>query len=67
MITIETISKTKCYKSLDHIQKVMMGKKVNLIAIDLGLKMSALRGFDFWVGNTSPNNRVKEIVKELLE
>lgn len=67
MINQEAIKNTKFYQSLDHIQRVMILKGVSLSAIELGVNMSNLRGFDFWVKNTSPNARIKSIVEELVK
>jgi len=51
---------------LDHIQKQMILKKANREKISLGLKMSELKSFEFWVENRSPSERIKTIVKELI-
>jgi hypothetical protein len=67
MIDINKIKETKVYKSLNHIQKVMFLKKINIKRIELGITMSKLRSFDFWVQTTKPNSKTESVVRELLE
>jgi hypothetical protein len=66
MIDQNKIKETKLYKSLGHIQRVMLFKKVNLDAIELGVNMSKLKSFDFWVKTTTPHSRIKSVVRELV-
>ena len=66
MISQEKLQKSKHFNSLDHIQKQIILKKANRERISLGLKMSELRSFDFWVENQSPSERVRNIVEELI-
>jgi len=66
MISQEKLQKSKHFNSLDHIQKQMILKKANREKISLGLKMSELKSFEFWVENRSPSERVINIVYELI-
>ena len=66
MISQEKLQKSKHFNSLDHIHKQMILKKANREKISLGLKMSEIKSFDFWVENQSPSERIKTIVKELI-
>jgi len=66
MISQEKLQKSEHFNSLDHIQKQIILKKANRERISLGLKMSELRSFDFWVENQSPSERVRNIVEELI-
>lgn len=66
MITSNQIKKTEHYKSLDNIQKSLIIKKTQSEKIDLGVNMSQLKSYDFWVEKTSPRHHVKSIVKELI-
>lgn len=67
MISQEKLQKIEHFNSLDHIQKQMVLKKANREKISLGLKMSELKGFEFWVENRSPSERVRNIVQELID
>lgn len=67
MISQEKLQKIKHFNSLDHIQKQMILKKANREKISLGLKMSELKSFEFWVENQTPSERVRNIVEELID
>ena len=66
MITSTQISKTKYFKVLDNVQKKMVVKKESVERINLGVTMSGLKSFDFWVGKTSPTMRIESVVRELV-
>jgi|AntRauTorckE5430_2_1112549.scaffolds.fasta_scaffold00943_10 hypothetical protein len=67
MISQKKLDRNNYFTSLDHIQKQILLKKVNRDKITLGVNMSELRGFDFWVDKCSPTKHVKTIVEEILE
>jgi hypothetical protein len=66
MISQEKLQESTHFNSLDHIQKQMILKKDNREKISLGLIMSELRSFDFWLEKCQPSDRVKTIVQELI-
>ena len=66
MISNSILSKSEHFNSLTHIQKEMVSKKINREKITLGLKMSELRGFDYWVSKCNPTERIKNIVSDLI-
>jgi hypothetical protein len=66
MISQEKLQESIHFNSLDHIQKQMILKKDNREKISLGLIMSELRGFDFWLEKCQPSDRLKTIVQELI-
>ena len=67
MITQHTLKNSPYFNGLGHIAKTMICKKVNLDKITLGVNMSTLQSFDFWVDKCNPTERVKQIVKELIK
>jgi hypothetical protein len=67
MITATQVKETRFYKTLDNVQGSIILKKNCLEKINLGVNMSNLKSYDFWVEKTSPRHKTKEIVKELLE
>ena len=66
MIVSKKIKETKHYKSLDNVQKALIVKKSQTEKITLGVNMSRLRSFEFWVDKTKPRHHVKAIVEELV-
>jgi hypothetical protein len=66
MISQEKLQESIHFNSLDHIQKQMILKKDNREKISLGLIMSQLRSFDFWLEKCQPSDRLKTIVQELI-
>lgn len=63
---IEKIKQTAHYKLLSPIQQKMIFKKTPMEQIRLGVKMSELQTFDFWVRTTKPRDAIKGIVMDLV-
>lgn len=61
------IKSTNTFKKMNNVQQKIYLKKEIKQQIDHALKMIELRGYEFWVGNTSPNIKIKEIVNELTQ
>lgn len=66
MISNTLLAESEHFNSLDHIQKQILSKKINREKITLGVKMSELRSFDFWVSNCNPSERVRLIVSDIV-
>ena len=67
MVTSTQITETKHYQNMDNVKQIIIKKRNSLMEINLGVNMSKLRGFDFWVKNNSPRYNIKCIVEELIE
>jgi len=66
MITSTQVKSTEHFKTLDKVKQILIVKKTSMNTISLGVTMSKLRGFDYWVKNTSPRYDVKCIVNEII-
>ena len=66
MITSTQIELTSHFKTLENVKKLLIVKKPSILSIDLGVTMSKLKSFDYWVEKTSPRYDVRCIVEELL-
>lgn len=65
MITAQNIKNTDCYKNMDNVQRSLIVKKTQLQKITLGVNMSKLQTFEFWVSKTNPRHHVKSMVMEI--
>lgn len=62
----DKIKSTNEYKRMDNLQQKLIFGKKNIEDIKLGLNMSELTTFNNWVKVTSPRDKVKNIVREIL-
>ena len=62
----DKVKGTKYYGTLDVIQQKLILNRNSMEAIKLGINMSGLTSFENWVKVTSPREKIKEIVKELV-
>lgn len=67
MISNTRLEESEHFNSLDHIQKQIISKKTNRDKISLGVNMSELQSFDFWVEKCEPTERLRLIVKDLVK
>lgn len=67
MISTNKLKQTNAYKNLDAVQQKTYLNKNTVRDIELGVNMSNLKGFDFWVKTCSPKRFIKAIVEELLK
>lgn len=60
------IKETEAFKSLTKMQQVMLLKKTSLEEIRLGLAMTKLKSFSFWIKTCTPREAIKIVVEELI-
>lgn len=61
----DKIENTPTFKKMDGVQKSIYSKPTIKKKVEFALTMIELKGFDFWVKNTSPNAMLKSIVEDL--
>lgn len=61
------IKETDYFKNTNPIRQKVLLRKETVRAIELGVNMSKLKSFDFWVQTTNPVKEVKLVVSEILK
>lgn len=67
MITTTKVKETSYYKSMDSLSQKMILNKKSMEDIKLGFNMSNLTSYENWLRVSSPRDRIKGIVSELLK
>lgn len=63
----QQIENTAYYKSCEKFKKGLLLSRGSVEKIRLGVKMTELKGFDFWVKTTHPSRDIETIVLELTK
>lgn len=62
----DKIENTQTFKKMNGVRKSIYSKSVIKKQVEFALTMIGLKGFDFWVKNTSPSSMLKGIVEDLI-
>ena len=62
----DKIENTPTFKKMDGVQKSIYGTPAIKKQVEFALTMIGLKGFVFWVKNTSPSSMLKGIVEDLI-